>query len=225
MTDPAICVLLTTYKRTEYAVRTIEAVKKNLQWPQVWWYISDDGSPPEHTHLLQQAIGSSYNIRVFNSNRQGVGYGMNMCLSDIFASTDLVLVLEDDWELVSPLDLRPYVNLLMNQATYGMVRFGYLSAGLTGTTVSEEGRLFWKLTSSNDQYRFTGHPGLRHKRFHEIYGYYDEGLAPGNTELSMCGKVNAKIDGPAILYPAECGAWGFFGHIGTESLANLEPTQ
>lgn len=223
MTDPVVTILLTTYIRTEYAIKTIQALKQNLIYPQLNWFISDDGSPPEHTHILQQVIGPSYNIRVFNSNRHGVGYGMNSCLQEIFESAELFLCVEDDWILNNPLDLRPHVNLLMKHATYGMVRFGYLSAGLAGHVISEEGHLFWQLDPNENQYRFAGHPSLRHKRFHEVYGYYDEGKPPGWTELSMCGRVNAKPDGPAILYPAECGAWGFFGHIGTESLKDIAP--
>jgi len=38
----------------------------------------------------------------------------------------------------------------------------------------------------------------------------------------MCAKVNAK-DGPRIYIPYEFNQWGAFGHIGSESLADVEP--
>lgn len=223
MSDPAVCILLTTYRRTDYALRTIQALKEKLQWPQLWWMISDDGSPHEHSEALIAEIGGSYNVKLFNSDRNGVGYGMNHCLQEIFQTTELVMIMEDDWVLNAPLDLRPYVNLLTNSETYGMIRMGYISPGLSGSLISEEDKLFWKLEPNGAQYRYSGHPSLRHKRFHERYGDFAEGLAPGWTELDMCAKVNALPNGPALVYPAECGAWGFFGHVGTESLKEVQP--
>lgn len=224
MEDPIIAVLLTTYKRTNYALETIRAIKENLQWPQVLWWISDDGSPSSHVEQLVQEIGPSYRIHTYNSERRGVGHGMNHCLREIFKETPLVMPLEDDWRLSAPLDMRPYVNTLMNHEEHSFIRFGYLSTNLLGYLISEEGKLFWRLENNGETYRMTGHPSLRHSRFFESYGYYDEGLAPGMTELSMCGKTNAKA-GPNILYPADCGAYGFFGHIGSESLADVEPVR
>ena len=223
MSDPVVCILLTTYLRTDYAIKTIQALKQNLQWPQLRWVISDDGSPVEHVLALQAEIGPNYNLDIFNSERKGVGYGMNACLQTIFDTTDLVMIMEDDWVLNNPLDLQPYVNLLMNHQEYGMIRMGYISPGFTAVLISEEGKLFWRLEQNGVQYRYSGHPSLRHKRFHEQYGYYDEGLTPGWTELSMDGKVSAVANGPHIVYPAECGAWGFFGHIGTVSMKDMQP--
>lgn len=223
MTNPAIAILLTTYKRPECAIKTIRALKENLRWDQIWWCISDDGSPMSDVNAYSAEIGPSYNIRIFNSDRQGVGVGMNRALKKIFETTDLVLVMEDDWVLQRPIDVGPYVRTLTNNPTHGMIRYGYISPNVLGYLISEENTLYWRLEPNEETYRFVGHPSLRHKRFHEVYGWYDEGLPAGMTELSMCGKVNQKPDGPSILYPAECGQWGFFGHIGAESLADIQP--
>jgi hypothetical protein len=219
-----IYILLTTYQRTEYAIRTIRALKNKFHWPNIGWWISDDGSPPGHVEALVHEIGPSYNIQFYNSARKGVGHGMNVSLQKIFDLTPLVLVMEDDWELNVDLDMTPYVSLLENNSEMGMIRFGYISPNIQATTISAEGKLFWRFDPNGEQYRFSGHPALRHARFHQVYGYYDEGLSAGYTELSMCGKVNAAPNGPSILYPVECGAYGFFGHIGTQSLAGEIPT-
>lgn len=221
--NPVIAILLTTYKRTDAALRTIQAIKKNMEWDQVYWHVSDDGSDHNHVSRVVSEIGSNYRIEVYNSNRRGVGHGMNYCLREIFKTTPLVITLEDDWELNQPLNMRPYVDLLTNHVEYGMIRFGYLAPNLLGYLVSEEGKLFWRLEPNGETYRFTGHPSLRHQRFFEQYGYYYEGLAPGATELTMCGAVNANPNGPHIVYPAECGQWGFWGHTGGESLADITP--
>lgn len=205
-------------------MKTIQGIKQNLVWPQLWWKISDDGSSKEHIRAVVDAIGPTYNVDVFDSARRGVGFGMNRCLQSIFETTELVLVMEDDWELRSPLIMSPYVRALTEHTENGMIRFGYLSPNLLGYLFSQEERLFWRLERNEETYRFTGHPSLRHRRFHEAYGWYDEGRPPGLTELSMCGKVNQK-PGPNILYPADCGSMGFFAHIGGESLADMEPVK
>lgn len=224
-TDPTVCILLTTYKRTWCALETIKALKENFQWPQICWFISDDGSEPGHVEQLKAEIGPSYNIYFYNSGRKGVGHGMNHSLRRIFKEiAPLVLVMEDDWKLNRPVDMRPYVNTLMNYPENGLIRYGYISTNILGYTISHEGRMFWRIESNKETYRFTGHPSLRHSRFHEHYGWYDEGRAAGETELSMCGKVNARDEGgPHILYPCDCGTYGFFDHIGAESLADISP--
>lgn len=222
MSDPIVTILLTTYVR-DTAFKTIESLKKNLGWGNLMWWISDDGSPSDHVQQLKDAIGPTYRIETYNSDRKGVGHGMNYSLRKIYEICDLCLVMEDDWELEKPLDLSPYVRLLTNTDNYGLVRFGYLSANLLGYLVSEEGKLLWRLEPNGETYRFTGHPSLRHKRFHQHYGWYDEGLPAGWTELSMAGKVNQFPKGPHIVYPTDCGTWGFFGHIGSESLRDIQP--
>lgn len=222
--DQEICILLTTYQRTEMALKTIIGIQNYLKYSNLSWYVSDDGSGSDHNKKVLSAIHPSYTVRVFNSARHGVGHGMNYCLRKIFAEiTPLVLVMEDDWYLDKPFDIKPYASFLLKDSTAGMVRFGYLSPGIAGDLISAENKLMWKIRPNGYQYRFAGHPSLRHSRFHQIYGYYDEGLSPGQTELSMCGKVNARPNGPGIYFPAECNAWGFWGHIGAESLADVNP--
>lgn len=223
MDYPPIWILLTTYERTACAVRTVEALKKNMLWPNIGWWISDDGSQPEHVQAIIEAIGPTYDIRWYNSMRRGVGVGMNYSLRQIWNLGDLVLMMEDDWELNQPLDFTPFVSLLTTHAEIGMIRYGYLSPNLLGYLITAQNELWWRLEPNAETYRFVGHPSLRHRRFHEIYGYYDEGLPPGMTELSMCGKVNQRPEGPAIVFPASCGRWGYFGHIGTDSLADIAP--
>lgn len=224
---PPIWVMLTTYRRTEMALRTVRAIKQNLIYPNLGWYISDDGTDdPNHINSILEEIGSEYQKHTYNSARKGVGHGMNYVLQNVFEHYGhLVLSMEDDWELNRPVEFVPYVKTLMDHPEHGMIRFGYLSPNLLGYNISEEGKLFWRLDNNGETYRYAGHPHLKHLRFHEFYGYFDEGLTPGMTELSMCGKTNAKPGGPNILYPCDCGQWGFFGHIGADSLADVEPNR
>jgi hypothetical protein len=134
---------------------------------------------------------------------------------------DYILWMEDDWELGGNFNMRPAVQLLVERPEIGMVRFGYISPGLEATLISAVGQLWWRL-KRGPQFTFTGHASLRHRRFCEAYGPYKEGLAPGETELWMCQRF-IDVNGPDIALPVEAGAWGYFGHIGGESLKNVTP--
>lgn len=221
---PPVYILLTTYKRTDTALRTIRNIKEKLVYPNYGWYISDDGSSDEHVGSVMEEIGTDYHRYFYNSNRKGVGHGMNYCLQHLWSmGIELVVSMEDDWELNNPLDLVPYVKTLIDHPENGLIRFGYLAEGLLAENVFQEGLMYWNLKNNGFTYRYAGHPHLKHKRFHDIYGYYDEGWPAGVTELSMCGKTNLKQEGPNLLYPADCKANGLFSHIGTVSLKDIKP--
>jgi len=229
-----IFVIMTTYNRQSVAVRTVQAMLQNLQYPdgELRWIICDDGSSDEHyldpivTLLTKTERDDIFLQGLVNGKRRGVGWMMNTAIrlvKETFGG-QLLMILEDDWELVRPLDISPYADLLVSHVDMGMVRLGYLSPNINATIISRNDRLWWKIEPNGETYRYSGHPSVRHIRFHEVYGLFDEGLPPGYTELSMCGKVNAKPNGPAILIPIEYEQrWGFFHHIGSESLADVAP--
>lgn len=217
---PKVMALLITYKRTELAIRTVAGVKSNLTYPgELRWIVADDGSDREHLEAIYRAIGEE--MPTVHNGRKGAGSSMNAGTAMALREADYILWLEDDWELQVPFDLTPCVGMLQERDDIGMVRLGYISPGIQGTLISAAGRLWWKL-AKGPTYTFTGHAGLRARRFCEAYGPYQEGLTPGETELYMCGTFNNK-PGPDIALPAWAGEWGFFGHIGSESLKDVRP--
>lgn len=220
---PAVYIILTTYRRTQIALRTIEGLKNNLSYQNLGWIITDDGSDIEDLDKLIDAIGRTNHLKVFLNKRHGTGHNMNTALQHVWdIGGSLTLMMEDDWLLEKPMDLTPYVDVLTKHPEHGMIRFGYIAAGLSGELINEEGRFYWKLRKDGYMYNYTGHPALRNKAFYDAYGKYTEGLAPGATELAMCGAVNSR-PGPNILLPADSGWYGFFAHIGAESLADIQP--
>lgn len=221
---PPIYVLLTTYKRTETALKTIQGIIQNFQWPNLGWVIVDDGTGGSHLGTLANELGGNYTLFTYDSQRRGVGHGMNWGLHKIWEiGANLVLVLEDDWLCEKPFDPSSSVRLLMNHDDIGMVRYGYLHAGLQAEMIAAEGHLWWKFLATDYTYTFSGHAALRHSRFHGRVGYYAEGLTPGQGELDFCAKYNGTHNPPAIVWPAEYGIYGPFVHIGAESLASVQP--
>lgn len=222
---PAIWILLTTYKRTDLARRTIRGVLDNLIYPKpkVGFFVADDGSGDDHLFQVCAEIGPDYYVQIYNGKRRGVGHNMNVGLAWIWQYSPLAFVLEDDWQLTRPLEIEPYVHLLINHAEIGMVRMGYLSAGLQGDIVSEEGKLWLKFRPNGYQYIYAGHASLRHKRLHDSVGMFSEGLAPGVNELDFCSKYNAQAHAPAIVWCMDYPHIGPFAHIGGQSLKDIQP--
>jgi hypothetical protein len=208
-----IVVILLTYARTEYAVRTIRAAIRHLRGPELRWYVADDGSPKDHVDAVIAALAGQPSAG-FHSEKLGYGGSANKAWFMAHELADYTFWLEDDWELTQDLDLTPYADMLQRREDLGMVRMGYLNLNMRGEVFGEFGKLFWKLDRTADPYVFTGHPSLRHRRFREAYGSYPEGLKPGETELGYAVQYR-NVKGPEIVWPAAFGEYGPFAHIGT----------
>lgn len=221
-----IYAILTTYKRQKLALRTIKGVKDFAQYSDGFkWILCDDGSGDDYLNPLLELVGSDL-AGVVEGNRHGVGYMMNRAIEQVKTiGGQLMLFLEDDWELRETVPFDIDASVLLDESTTGMIRYGYLSPGLQATLVPYKNQLYWRADNNGYQYRFTGHPSLRHIRFHQSYGLYAEGITPGQTELDFCAKVNAgRVYDPCVLIPAY-RPYGVFHHIGSESLGNIEPTK
>lgn len=214
-----ITIILQTYKRTDVALRTVRAALRHLSGPDLRWYIADDGSPAEHVTAIRELLPDAE----WHSERRG--YGANANTAWRLAQTPLTLWLEDDWELTQPLDLAPYARLLLERDEVGMVRLGVLNLDIKGRTWGHDGRLYWTLDHvphHDGTPVFTGHPSLRHVRYREVYGWYPEGLSPGDTELAYAYQYRmGPLSGPAILWPVNYPAYGLFGHIGSVKTETL----
>jgi hypothetical protein len=213
-----ITVILQTYRRTEYALRTIRAARRNLIYGgALHWYVADDGSPREHVDVVLEAVGSG--LLAYHSERRGYGANANAAWDAADQIGALSLWIEDDWELRQPLDLYAYACLLMETHEVGMVRLGVLNLDMRGRSWAHGGRVYWKLDREphlEGTPVFTGHPSLRHRRYRQAYGDYPTGLMPGDTELAYAWQFRiGSPDAPAIVWPADYPAQGFFGHIGS----------
>lgn len=214
----SITVILQTYKRTEYALRTIAAARARLRYDgELRWYVADDGSGAAHVRAVFDALDS------FDGHTVRRGYGGNANAAWDAADSDLTLWLEDDFLLREPLDLTPYAYTLMECYEVGMIRLGYIDALMREPVQDFGGRRYHPLPRAwpdTSFYAFTGHPSLRHARYRAVYGGYPEGLTPGDTELAYAYQY-ATQDGPLIVWPADYPADGRFDHIGTVKTETL----
>lgn len=219
MTEKLTVVLL-TYQRTEYALKTVEAAVKNLRYPNLQWYVSDDGSEENHyRQVLNLLKHSDAHICGAHTEKISYGSGANRGLRRAWEDGQLTLMLEDDWELTEVFDVWVYAALLMERPDIGAVRMGYLNSGVGGVSMGHSGSLYWALddthSSNYSSFAWAGHPAIVHQRLYEHYGMYPEKWQPGETEMHMCWQV-VGVSGPKIVWPAKLGERGPWGHIGAQ---------
>lgn len=208
-----ITIILQTFKRTDYALRTIAAARELLHYQgELRWYVADDGSSMGHvTEVL-----NAFDAPVYELHSARRGYGANANVAWNAAQSDLTFWLEDDWELRTPLDLTPHAYALMDSERMGMVRLGYIDGTKLEPAQAFAGRRYhtiprdWPDTSF---YAFTGHPSLRHARYRAAYGDYPVDLGPGDTELAYAYQYRVG-SGPLIVWPEGYPQEGYFAHIG-----------
>lgn len=198
---PEVVVLLITYERTDVARETVKGVKARLHYPRLSWHIADDGSNGNHVASLVSEIGSDYITTVSNTGGHSVGRSMNIGIANCLKRADIWLHWEDDWVPRFDIDLIPCVRLLQECDNIGMIRLGRLENGLFGEVCKGGDRLWWRLDKGKHEWCFTGHASMRHRRFYEAYGEYQEGLPPGRTEMSLLHNFNTR-NGPDVVWPA-----------------------
>lgn len=209
-----ITIILQTYKRTEYALRTIAAARELLSYQgELVWLVADDGSPTAHFETVLDALSPHGGFSV----RRGYGGNANAAWTHADSLGALTFWLEDDFMLTQPLDLTPHAYTLMDCVEVGMVRLGYINPAMLSTPQLFAGRGYYTLPRywpDTSFYTFTGHPSLRHARYRAAYGDYPVGLAPGATELAYAFQYQSALDGPLIVWPEGYPADGSFAHIG-----------
>jgi len=212
-----VAIVLVTYARTEYAVRTAVSVKEKLKYDgELAWYVGDDGSRVEHFDAVMSALGGvkfiGHHSEDFVPGKRWPGKSWNKAWQEALKFSDIVLWLEDDWQLGRELDITPYVRLLVEREDIGMVRLGHLAINLNMTSRGHNGIHYLQMWR-NMQYAYSGNPHLKHRRFYDTYGQYNETILPGDTEIDYDHKFR-NTSGPDIYWPVDIGGWGIFSHIG-----------
>lgn len=222
MTDwPPVWVLFTTYKRTEVAIRTAESLLQYLDYPNLHYHVcdegsgvTDDGTERGHVAVLTEVFGHgcSWHDIATPKGKFNLGGNVNKGIKDArWHGVFHYMVVEDDTTLASPLDLRPYVDVLNHHHSTGYIRFNYNVTGIAGEVIGYEAPRLGLIVSflrlrrswSSNHYVPAFNPALLHYRFIEAYGWYPENLHPGLTETYMCNQYKDKETdtSPQVLVP------------------------
>lgn len=219
--DKHVCVMLLTYNRWAYAERALNSCLSNLKHDgPLSVHIADDGTEGQYRYELVE-VAKKYvsEVSVTNSNRRGYGANYNTATQVVHLRADIVLPLEDDWELSRTLDTSLYIPALER---FGCVRLGYLgfTQPLTGRLVHLANATWlhlWK--DSYEPHVWTGHPRLETVKWERQVGPWPELLEAGPTEFAVAHKEAARR---GVLWPMSYvkPEGDMFVHIGTEHAPN-----
>lgn len=159
-------------------------------------HIASDGDSDEYIeelHGIATKYLSAEAVTVTNSEHGSYGKNYNLAMQVVHQLTDIVLLLEDDWELVRELDLDRLSAPLYNG--YGCVRMGYIgwTQPLRAEFVSvNHDHYLLLLPDSPEPHVFAGHPRLESVNWARNVGPWPEGLPPGETEFAVSQRKESR---------------------------------
>lgn len=217
---PRLVAVLLTYNRVEYAEHTLASFYKHVS-PKPPLHIADDGSPDGYVRRLGTLAlhAGAPVVTVSNSGRGGYGKNVNLATQVVHALADYAFMLEDDWELLHPLDLHEYIADMEALPEIDCIRLGYLSwtQPMWGKLACGPVRKYLLLDgNSPEPHVFAGHPRLERVSYQREVGPWPEGLDPGQTEFATAHIQRARH---GVAWPLGLDAregYGLFAHIGTE---------
>jgi glycosyltransferase involved in cell wall biosynthesis len=227
---PVLTVCLFTYNRLDYAIRTLRSTLGNIRYTRgpIHVHIADDGSCEGYVDALWKEAADHYvaAVTATNAERRGYGASYNLATQAVHTFSTYILPLEDDWELLRALDLDTLTEdldyfgfpgrLEYNQGA--CIRLGYMgwTRRLDASFIeSGSGRKYlWLDSASPEPHVFAGGPRIETVAWERHVGEWPEGLNPGDTELAVATRRNAR-DG--VLWPLDLvKTWGdLYAHIGT----------
>jgi hypothetical protein len=227
--DDILNIIITTYsgvnrERLGVAYQTIQGLRDFLVYSgPIRWILADDGSVDGFINNLLLLL-EGREVQVTQAGRGGIGRSKNLALWQAFEHSDLVLLTEDDWKLIQPLNIDQYISVLTNEPSVGIIRLGYQATDVKAEYVGYPGNIcYWKLAQGSGVYVYSGQVSLRHRRFYDKVGWHKEGVAPGAEELEMCIRYNGTEGAPCILWPGDISSHfqsGPFKNIGLDSSLN-----
>lgn len=191
-----------------------------------WLHIADDGSPQEFRDEMIDKARNAYGKNTSISNSEGKGYGASYNIASQLTHqiANIILPLEDDWEVVREFNLDPFVEVL-RAGHFDCIRMGYIgyTDTLKGTFKYYENRHFLALDpDSPEKHVFAGGPRLETVRFQKSVGLWPEGLNAGQTELEVAGQLEAR---KKVAWPISDikPAGDLFVHIGALKAETGDP--
>lgn len=230
---PKVTIVLITYDRPDEIRRTIYGLLQNLKYPreQLLWHIADDSSPENYIHDIQEDFRY---LRFTNTvtDRKGWGANVNKAMVFAFGQSDYVFSIEDDYVSLKEINLEKGVALMESKddrhrpseaakrEPIGLVRYDGIAAHWLKLDLREAetgiGSVHYMriLPSSSHLNCYSHRPHLKHRRFHDFYGQYAEGVKLGVCETNFAHRVRNRMKNGPWLCVLEDGITKAFDHIG-----------
>lgn len=232
MDFPQVSVLIVTYDRPKEIRQTIYALLKHLKYPRekLLWHLADDNSPEQYLDDIKREFKYLHFTATVTDRK---GWGANVNKAQLFCQdkSDFIFLIEDDYVAQRQIDLEQGVALLASEhdrhkpeeATarkpIGLVRYDGIQAHWLNLELREAqtgiGAVHYMHILHNSPFLnvYSNRPHLKHRRFHDNYGNYEEGLNLGETESGFAHRVKHSKDRVWITV-LQSGIQKSFEHIG-----------
>lgn len=220
---PGVSVLIPTYNRLQIVADTIALLKQMLDYPGPITYWLGVDNDKESALQVAAFVLKRAGVRVHALNgprRRGhphgfLGANINMLLA-ASRRDNLLLQMDDDHHLQRRLDLKPHVEILMTDESVGWIRL--MGVGFHRYCGCLDGH-YWRVNwDSPEVYIPSNRPHLKHRRFHDIFGRYPEGLKLGETEERFCHQCKDRArelpGAPQVVVPLDVMTESSWDHVG-----------
>ena len=216
---PEITAVVVTWNRPQMVRATIKALQQCLRYDGVLrWHLADDKSEDGYVASI---VAEFEQLQISHSVTPRLGWGANVNAALAHIKTPYIFLCEDDYIALRPLNLNQGVALIETVPDIGAVRYDGIAAHalnleLRETRSEPTGAFSYMriLKASPFLNVYSNRPHLAHRRFHEYYGKYPEGLSLAMTEDTFAKKVyNDRGGGPNVAVLAD-GVVTAFDHIG-----------
>lgn len=183
-------------ERAVYAQRTFNSLGNLRASEDIWFHLADDGSSQEFRDRMMEQAREVYDDRTSVTNSEGEGYGAsyNLASQQTHQVADILLPLEDDWEVCREFSLDAFAKVLRD-GHFSCIRMGYIgyTDTLQATFKYYDGRHYLALNpDSAEKHVFAGGPRLETVAFERAVGAWPKVETAGGTELAVAGIAVAR---------------------------------
>lgn len=210
---PPIGVIIPTFNREQVVCRVLTGLKAHLRYAgQINYYVSTDGTDNTEVEVARTFGDQVY---VTHGPKRGLGANLNHLLHG--TQEELILQLDDDHLLLTNLELDRHVVELLSCSEAAWIRLMGIGSHNYHAQLRHQ---YWFVDwDSPELYIPSNRPHLKHKRFHEVFGYYPEGVSLAVTEEGFCHQCRDKVPSllgipPQVLVPLNSNSESAWDHIG-----------
>jgi hypothetical protein len=219
----AIDVVLVTWpnhpKRIKYFARTMRALREKLTATRhVLRYrcSAESESDPQSTWHGDdlEALCRDWDITLaWRPPPASLGGNMNAACK--LAESEVFLLVQDDFQLLDPLDLSSGAEFMARHPTVDLLRYSYYQHPQHGTQFAGELE-GWRLVDVDGYWPYGDDPQMRRPLFQHRWGLYLEDCQHGASEGDMLHRL---VAGRATIAAADRSYFGHFGEVSAVPIA------
>lgn len=215
-----LAVLIPTFNRPSIVQRTVDQLLSNLRYQgQLLIYVGDDSDNDD----TKRALHGYPAAMVVPAPKRGLGANLNMLLKT--TSEQLIVQMDDDHQLIAPLDLTPHADKLIRETEAGWIHL-MMNAQLnehwdvSDFSLRGDDLRHWRIMPDSPcRFLASNQPHIKHRRVHDFYGIYGEPKKTWEAETEFNERVQAMHrekpdEAPRFYVPVEAYGFRHWRHVG-----------